>query len=385
MSLWDYVEVRADVFDKSLDGRLAPSLSEVVLGSTHSIYTDSKTFLESTYLTDSMRKLLREVLEALASGSGKLIILPSAFGGGKTHSMILLYHLVKSPDSPEFMRVVEDAMGAERARQISKELRGARVVAIDGTNSKTAPSPIPGEELKEGDVRVRTLWGYLALKIGRDKYEKIRYYDEKLISPEKSKLLEVLSGERVLVLIDELGPYYNRFKATDEFAKYAEQVVIFLRMLSECTNEAGVVVVLSLPAEPTGKAVEGYEDFVKQVEQVEKEVGRVAIRVESPITTSDDFAGVLKKRLFSKVDGKGALFAKRRLRELAASYQQVVKDVSEELEKHYPFHPFFVMTLRELVERNRDLQKTRDALRIARMVLRNLYERREKALLVMPT
>ena len=385
--LWKYAGIRGDVFEKSLDDKTAPSLSEVVLGGAPEVYVDSRKFVESTYLTDSMKGLLREVLDALASESGRLIILPSAFGGGKTHSMILLYHLARNPGSPEFTQVVAEVVEVERAKQLSDALRGMHVIVIDGTNSKTAPSPIPGEELEEGGVKVRTLWGYLAWKIGHDKYERIRYYDEELISPEKSKLLEVLSGERVLVLIDELGPYYRRFKkaAADKLVKYADQVVVFLRMLSECVKEASVVVVLSLPAEPTDKGLEsevGYEDFVKQVE---RELARVAIRVERPIATSIDFAGVLRKRLFSEVGDEGARLVARRLRSLAMEYQQFVKDVSEELEKHYPFHPLFIMTLRELVERNKNLQKTRDALRIARKVLRNMYKKQGEALLIMPT
>lgn len=141
---------------------------------------------------------------------------------------------------------------------------------------------------------------------------------------------------------------------------------------------------MSISAEPTERGLEpesGYEDFVKKIEQ---EVSRTAIRAEKPIATNEDFANILKKRLFDKIDTSGAQLVSRRLRGLHTEHRDLVKDVSIEVERYYPFHPLFITTLREIVEKNKDLQKTRDALRIARKVLRNLHNKVKDLSLIMP-
>jgi predicted AAA+ superfamily ATPase len=382
VSLWNYVSVRQDVFDRELDEKVAPSLSAVVFGDAHKIYADPQEFIKITHLTDTVKRLVNEVIDAFATGAGKVIVLPSTFGGGKTHTMILLYHLVKRPD------LLSRVFG-EGASSRLRALEGLEVVVIDGFDKRIAPSPLPDEALKEGGLEIKTLWGYLAYKLGS--YEKVRKYDEILTSPEKTTLSEVLAGKKVLILIDELGWYYNRLVSVPEpekakvFERYAEQVIFFLRVLSESVGGQSVVVVLSIPAEPAEeklKAETGYERFI---DRIEREVLRQAIRAERPIATDEDFASVLKKRLFEKIDSTGPQLASRRWASLSAENPSLVKDVRDEVEKFYPFHPLFITTLRELVEKNKDLQKTRDALRIARKVVRGLYEKVKELLLIMPT
>jgi len=380
MSLWTYVSIREEVFNKALDEEVAPSLSRVLFGEVAKMYKDAEEFINITHPTDTIKKIVSEVIESFISGAGRAIMLPSAYGGGKTHLMILLYHLIRRPD---LLSKILD-VGIKY-----KALEDVEVVVIDGTDKRTAPSPLPGETLEVNSITIKTLWGYLAYKLNA--YDMVRTYDEILISPEKTTLSQIFSGKKVLILIDELGIYYNRLSKAPQldrdrvFERYAEQVVLFLRMLSESVKDNCVVIVVSIPAEPTEKGFKpepGYEDFVKKVEN---EFARVAIRAEKPIATNEDFANILRKRLFNKVDQSGTQLVGRRLKNLHVDYHDIIKDVSEDVMKFYPFHPLFISTLRELVERNRDLQKTRDALRISRKVVRYLYERVKELSLVMPT
>jgi predicted AAA+ superfamily ATPase len=382
MSLWKYVSIRDDVFDRALDEAVAPSLSEIIFGTANKIYADPEEFINITHLSDTLKKLVNEVIEAFVTRTGKVIMLPSMFGGGKTHAMILLYHLIKKPNL--LSRILGEQTGAKQ-----HALDNVNIVVIDGMDKRTAPSPLPGEALEEDNVKIKTLWGYLAHKLNA--YEKVQEYDNALISPEKMTLSEVLSNKKVLILIDELGVYYNRLarapqpERTEVLSKYADQVIIFLRMLSECAKENNVVIVISIPAEPTERELEtepGYEDFVRKIE---REIPRLAIRAEKPIATNEDFASVLKKRLFSKVDSTSLQLIGKRFRRLYGEHSNLIKDIYEELEKYYPFHPLFIATLREIVEKNKNLQKTRDALIIARRVVRNLYGRVRELSLIMPT
>ena len=85
------VEVRDDVFDQSLDDKMAPSLGNVYLGKEHEIYTNPKYFFERTLLTSGMLNVLNIVANALSkNGSSKLVTLNSLFGGVR-HTPCSLY------------------------------------------------------------------------------------------------------------------------------------------------------------------------------------------------------------------------------------------------------------------------------------------------------
>jgi predicted AAA+ superfamily ATPase len=380
MNLWKYVSIRKDVFDEALDEKVAPSLSDVVFGKTHKAYMDPEEFINITYVTSTIKKIVKEVINSFITSTGKIIMLPSAYGGGKTHIMILLYHLTRKPS------LLSRVLG-EQEKHLQHVLEDVTVIVIDGTDKRTAPSPLPDETLEEGDAKIKTLWGYIAYRLNL--YDKIRMYDEMLISPEKVKLSEMFLGKKVLILIDELGIYYNRLKKVpaeiaDKLRGYPDQIVIFLRTLSEIVKDNNIVVILSIPAEVTESGFEsepGYEEFIMKIEH---EVARMAIRAEKPIASSEDFVNILKKRLFENINSEGIRLVVKKLKDLYRDYNKLVKDIGAEVDYYYPFHPLFITTLRDIVERNKKLQKTRDALRIARKVVRNLYGKQELSL-IMPT
>jgi Predicted ATPase (AAA+ superfamily) len=90
-------KVREDVFNPSLDDQMAPELSDVIVGNAPRIYLDPKEFFSVTYITDSMRILVNEITNALSQNKGTTITIYSLFGGGKTHTLLLLYHAFNNP------------------------------------------------------------------------------------------------------------------------------------------------------------------------------------------------------------------------------------------------------------------------------------------------
>ncbi|MEM4043978.1 MAG: DUF499 domain-containing protein [Sulfolobales archaeon] len=381
MTLWSYVKVRDDLLDKKLDEEVAPSLHSVVLGTGHRIYLDPKEFAKRTYLTKPMRDLIGDVFGRLVEGRGGTLVIPSALGGGKTHSLILIYHIYKNPALAAEVGVLDRPADLERA------LREAFLVVVDGSHSKLAPSPL--EPLEVGGYRVRTLWGYIAHQLG--KFDTVREYDEKLVAPEMYVVSQVLENRRVLILVDELGIYYRRMAGAprpedrEVLVRYAEQVVVFLRVLSEYAKNSRTVLVVTVPAEYTEKGLvpePGYEEFV---EKMGKEVLRVAVRTSRPVATEEDLAMILKTRIFEHVDGAGAELARARYSNLQVNYSDEVEDIVKDVRATYPFHPYFVRALRDVVERNRNLHRTRDALRIARIVVRKLLTSKSNILLILPS
>lgn len=375
--MWEYVKVREDLRDKTLDEEVAPSLHKVVLGVGHRIYLDPVEFIERTHLTSSMKDLLNEVFKKLSEGSGGTIVLPSAFGGGKTHSLILIYHLLRNPE------LIKKA-GLELNIKTLKDLT---LVVIDGMDRRLAPSPLEPIVIK--DITIKTLWGYIAHQLGT--YESIKDYDEKLISPDMYGVSQILKDRKVVILIDELGIYYRRLATAPRpedrelLRNYADNVVSFMRLLTEYAKNSKTLVIMSLPAELVGEELEsepGYEEFV---EKIGREVLRVAARAGKPVTAPEDFAMILKKRIFEYVDSKGVELASARYSRLHSNYREEFNDIADEVVKTYPFHPYFVSALRDLVEKNKNLQRTRDALRISRIVVRKLLESKNDILLIHPS
>src|SRR6516162_8331649 len=92
-----HADIRQGKFDASV---FAANLGEVLAGRGAVDYRDAKTFFSKTYMTRGLTELVIDVLRRL-SGPGKrepVIQLQTAFGGGKTHTLLTLYHLLKKPN-----------------------------------------------------------------------------------------------------------------------------------------------------------------------------------------------------------------------------------------------------------------------------------------------
>lgn len=366
-------KVREDVFNPSLDDQMAPELSDVIVGNAPRIYLDPKEFFSVTYITDSMRILVNEITNALSQNKGTTITIYSLFGGGKTHTLLLLYHAFNNP-------------------KIAKEfglnvLDGVKVIGIGGKDGRTAPSPV--NSLREGNVEIKTLWGYIAYKLG--KYDTIKKFDEDMITPQKEDLEKLFKGERVLVLADEIAYYLLRLKG--RYKEYYNQCLLFLEALASMGVNLPVVLVATIPAKigtsPNKQDIleyieAGYEREV--IEVLAKRLERSGKAFRAPIETSTDLANVLIKRIFKEVNEvvKGNVIGK--FQKLADQYRDYV-DVSviQEATRTYPFHPLYVEALKKLLEGNTHLQGTREGIKITRYVIRDLWNSKPTRSLILPS
>src|SRR6516162_6383964 len=72
----------------------AADISAVHSGKAPVEYQDPRAFFERTYITEGMRLLLTQVSQRLSGQGGEPVIqLQTAFGGGKTHTMLAALHL----------------------------------------------------------------------------------------------------------------------------------------------------------------------------------------------------------------------------------------------------------------------------------------------------
>lgn len=390
-----YVKLWSDVLEPRLDEKAAPSLGGVHLGREEAIYSDPIEFFRRTLITRHMAEALENVADALLGrGGNKLIMLLSLFGGGKTHTLLTIYHAFRNP-AALLEAKTEDRETRERLCRLVEELSGVnsvRIVVLDGYFSELTPTPINYLKVP-GGYRVQTIWGSLAHQLGR--FSEVRENDEKLLAPPADILARLLGDEPVLILIDELADYIVKLKASGDqsLKNYADQVLAFIECLVKAVDlSRRTVLVISMPIEERAgglKIEERYKSQLNVVVSLYKSVSRVAARRIVPVAPSD-ISSILKVRIFERVDSKAA---KVRASELAKIYgvnensKIFGKDAvrrAHEIERTYPFHPSYIDTLVNIVDKHEGLEKTRDAIRITRKVVRKLAKSNSDAELIMP-
>ena len=365
-------KVRKDVFDTKLDDELAPELSDVYLKKARSLYTNPEEFFSVTYFTDSMVQLINDISTAFKEGKGMTIPLYSFFGGGKTHSLIMLYHAFSNPAVFKSFLSKNPELRGYRA----EVEEGVKVIVIGGKDSNTAPSPDT-----QGDVK--TLWGYIGKMLG--KYDIVKKQDEDLTTPPKDVLEKLFQGEKVLILVDEIVWYLQRLRQS-VFSSYYYQCLGFFEVLASVTNLYPVVLVVTIPGEinDTGN-VQAEASYRDEVTELSKRILRVGKVYRAPIETPVDLGKVLQRRIFEQIDEKVKLEVLAKFKELTDNYSEYVdSEAVKELNETYPFHPYYINTLRKLLEEAR-LQKTRDGIRLTRILVRKLWNEKPVRSLILPS
>ena len=176
--------VEPNPFIESIGNRediLAADLGDVISAEANPIYSDVKLFVDTTYFTEGLIRLLKSVREKIISGKGNSIIrLQTYLGGGKTHSLIALYHYLTS-----------------RGEQFSLKEVGLpsnlKLVSIIGTQL----NPLEGHRIE--NVNIQTLWGELAYQLqGKNGYNQLLTNDKEKVTPGKNKLHTLLKESELI-------------------------------------------------------------------------------------------------------------------------------------------------------------------------------------------
>jgi len=374
--------VRDDVLDASLDEHVAPSLGGVVTGNEHKIYTDPEEFFRRTLITESMINLLENIVNVVSGGSGnKVIVLSAFFGGGKTHTLIALYHVIRNPDALNVVlqRQGEPEGDKKGVRDVIEKLMKVKdevsVIVIDGSLSALSPSPI--NPLKVGAYEVNTLWGYIAHALGR--YDDFKKFDQKLAPPQADNIANLLSNRRLVIIVDEIAHYIESlYNANDDKLKnYAKNVVLFFQLLTQALAAlTNVVLVISLPVRFSREGVIEAQSIYKGsdvVHSLAEAIGRVSAARLEPVKPNE-IPVLLRIRLFDEIDHARAKEVAGILEQEYDRNKNVFGQVDPKLitrvRETYPFHPLYVDTLLDILDKHEGLQKTRDLLRISRKVVR---------------
>jgi predicted AAA+ superfamily ATPase len=373
----------------------AADLWQVHLGEGSDEYRDPKEFFRRTFLTDSLKGLLVGGLRRLTgSGGDPVVQLQTNFGGGKTHSMLALYHLFSGVNPGDLAGV--DAVLAEAG--VTKLPTARRVVLVGNKISPGNPVTKP-----DGTV-VRTLWGELAWQLGgRDAFALIEEDDKNATNPGDILREMFNTYGPCLILIDEWVAYARQLHDQGDLpAGGFETQFTFAQALTESAKLAGnCLLVISLPASDTSGSPHTQADDaevggIRGREALER-LRNVVGRVESswrPATAEEGFE-IVRRRLFEPLSGPDA-FKQRDVtaRAFADLYHAQSaefppecqsSDYEKRIQAAFPIHPEIFDRLYTDWSTLLKFQRTRGVLRLMAAVIHSLWEKGDRNPVILPS
>ena len=372
----------------------AADLWQVHLGEGTDEYRDPVEFFRRTYLTESLKGLLVGAVRRLAGRGGDPVVqLQTNFGGGKTHSMLALYHLF-SGTAPGDLAGIDAVLQEAQAT----ELGTARRVVLVGNKIS------PGNPVTKADgTVVRTLWGELAWQLGGKKaFARIAADDEKATNP--GDALRELFNEYgpCLILIDEWVAYARQLHDQSDLpAGSFETQFSFAQALTESAKLANrCLLVISLPASDTAGSPHTRADDVEVGGQRGREaldrLRNVVGRIESswrPASAEEGFE-IVRRRLFEPFSDPAQFTDRdvvaRAFAELYRTQHQEFPpecrdvDYEKRIRAAYPIHPEIFDRLYTDWSTLVKFQRTRGVLRLMAAVIHSLWEKGDRNPLILP-
>ncbi len=306
----------------------AAKLGQVVKKEGPLEYINSQQFFEKTYLTDGLKGLLSGVEGRLKGrerqNQDPIIQLQTPFGGGKTHTLIALYHKAKEWDA--------------------------------------TPIVIVGSELDTTD----TFWGQIETQLTGSVTRL-----NSSIAPGSSSISELFKthNKSVMILMDEVLNYLSRAAGVSvESSTLADQTIAFMLSLTEAvassSNVAFIVTLQESEIQPLADRFPLFNDLLRRMR-----------RTITPVNDGE-ISRIIRSRLFSKNDFNENE-AKKVVREFAkyARNEGILPAGTQESEyrerfiESYPFQPEVIDGLYHRWGSFPEFQRTRGVLRLLSRVV----------------
>ena len=372
----------------------AADLWQVFMGQGADEYREPIEFFRRTYLTESLKGMLVNAVQRLAGlGGDPVVQLQTNFGGGKTHSMMALYHLF-SGIAPTDLAGIDAVMQAAN----SSKLPSVRRVVLVGNKIS------PGNPVTKSDGTViKTLWGELAWQLGGKKaFARLAADDEKATSPGDVLRELFIEYGPCLILIDEWVSYARQLHDQSDLpAGSFETQFTFAQVLTESAKLAkNCLLVISLPASDTAGSPHTQADDVEVGGQRGREaldrLRNVVGRIESswrPASAEEGFE-IVRRRLFQPMTDS-AQFKDRDV--VARAFADLYKtqqaefppecretDYEKRIKAAYPIHPEIFDRLYNDWSTLVKFQRTRGVLRLMAAVIHSLWEKGDRNPLILP-
>ena len=372
----------------------AADLWQVHVGESAAEYGNPQEFFRRTFLTESLKELLEVAVRRLDGRGGDPVVdLRTTFGGGKTHSMLALYHLF-SGTPPQELAGVEDVLAKAGTDAVGTP---KRVVLVGTKVSPGSPSR------KHDGTEVRTLWGELAWQLGgAEAFALVRQDDERATNP----------GEALHTLLNRYGPCLILI---DEWVAYARQLhdegdlpggsfetqFTFAQTLTEAVDASrNCFLVVSLPASDKGDERSQGEDVEvggirgrAALQRLDNVLNRNALNWK-PASAEEGFE-IVRRRLFEPLAGADAYKQRdvtaRAFADLYRSQRQEFPaacrepDYERRIQAAFPIHPEIFERLYSDWSTLAKFQRTRGVLRLMAAVIHSLWESGDRNALILPS
>ena len=367
-NVWETCKFSDEIINGDLGiAKFAVELHSILDGTADKNYLNPEIFLDNTYVTDAIEVVLINSLLRLSKNQGNASdLLDVGFGGGKTHSLVLLYHIFKNKElGTKFI----NKMDIPKKYGI-KEIPDVNVVAIDCRQMKK-----------------KTLWGEIANRLG--KYEEFKKLDEDRKPPEDISMIKSFFDKPTLLLLDEIPHYLVKTKSIS--MEFFNTTLLFLNELVSAINNVKYSKLI-LTSTADQKLLEDTADKVKKIATLDATgitdslKGAVSRGTDPlvPVKEKDSY-GVICKRLVKEIDEK------ERDKIVDAYFDYYIEkgliteqNYKQKMKKAYPFHPFFIETLYKRVGTIQDFNKTRGMFRLLGLVLHYIYKNKIPCTLVGP-
>ena len=359
----------------------AADITQVATGRATREYQDAPAFFERTFITEGMRLLLTSVARRLSGQGGDPVIqLQTAFGGGKTHTMLAVYHLATRKcslgDLPGVHALLDQAQ--------LMDVPAARVAVLDGN------AHAPGQPWTHGQQSIRTLWGELAWQLGGEEgFALVKHADSTGTSPGKDVLRTLLERHSpCVILVDELVAYIRQFPDGQYLSGGTyDSNLSFVQALTEAMKLVPTAVLLASLPESDVEA--GSQKGVAALRALEKTFGRVQA-LWKPVATEEAFE-IVRRRLFEPIrDLKARDAVCRAFADAYVTEGSKVPSETQEarylerLVQAYPIHPEVFDRLYEDWTTIDGFQRTRGVLKLMAKVLYRLWKDQNSDLVILP-
>jgi predicted AAA+ superfamily ATPase len=341
------VDLRDDVRTGELSlSAFAADLYEVAMEvGERPIYEDPAEFFALTYPTYNLRELARDVVQRLAGQSAKAIRqLELTYGGGKTHALITLYHLVNAPDALPDLPTVD-----EFVQHIGQRPPQAQVVVLPFDKLDVEK----GMEIRSPAGETRWLkhpWSVLAYQIAGDDGLRLLHAEgqaaERESAPAENLMLELLRiredrGKPTLILIDEVLMYAR--EKVGLAPEWRGRLLNFFQYLTQAVGKVDhCAVVASLLATDPRKSDQLGKELTQELYNIFRRQSEEGIQ---PVQ-KEDVAEVLRRRFFTpeSLQNREAfkshvVAALKGIQALDEQTAEAGKAAEDRFLQSYPLHP----------------------------------------------
>lgn len=359
----------------------AADITQVANGTATDEYQDAEKFFSRTFITEGMRLLLISVAQRLAGHGGDPVIqLQTAFGGGKTHTLLAVYHLASRKVGTEKLHGIPPVLDEAGIQSLPH----AKVAVIDGI--KLSPS----QPRKYSDTTVNTLWGELAFQLlGDEGFRMVADSDADGTSPGKEVLTDLIrKAAPCVILIDELVAFIRQLELGKQYkAGTFDSNISFVQALTEALKAVPNAILLA--SLPESELEVGGTMGQRALNSLEKYFARVE-SVWKPVGTEEAFE-IVRRRLFetpgerAEVEGISRQFSdfyRNNAEKFPVETQS--NEYFERLCRSYPIHPEIFDRLYEDWSTLEKFQRTRGVLQYMAIVIHRLWNSDNKDALIMP-